>query len=83
MSHVFVVLSGTISRLKYRSDDSCVSVGVGERGDWLGLAEVLGSYTWFEGYIDRLSAVTVDDVQRVAQTHLKPSNRTVGWYVPN
>jgi zinc protease len=50
---------------------------------WLGLTEVLGSHTWFERYIERLSAVTVDDVQRVAETYLTRSNRTVGWYVPN
>ena len=37
-----------------------------------------GLYT----FLDRLSAVTKEDVQRVAQTHLRPSNRTIGWFVP-
>ncbi len=49
---------------------------------WLGWTETIASYTWFETYIDRLTAVTIDDVQRVAQEYLKPTNRTVGWYVP-
>jgi zinc protease len=49
---------------------------------WLGWTETIASHTWFEAYIDRLMAVTIDDVQRVAQAYLKPSNRTVGWYVP-
>jgi zinc protease len=49
---------------------------------WLGWTELLDSYTWFERYIERLSAVTVEDVQRVALHYLKPANRTVGWYVP-
>jgi zinc protease len=49
---------------------------------WLGWTELLDSYTWFERYVERLSAVTVEDVQRVAQHYLKPANRTVGWYVP-
>jgi zinc protease len=49
---------------------------------WLGWTETVASYTWFETYIDRLAAVTIDDVQRVAQQYLKPANRTVGWYVP-
>jgi zinc protease len=49
---------------------------------WLGWTETVASYTWFETYIDRLTAVTIDDVQRVAHSYLKPSNRTVGWYVP-
>ena len=50
---------------------------------WLGFSEVFADYTWFENYVVNLSQVTVEDVQRVAQTYLKPSNRTVGWYVPN
>jgi zinc protease len=49
---------------------------------WLGLAETISSYTWFEHYIERLTAVTVEDVQRAAQFYLQASNRTVGWYVP-
>ncbi|MBN1639910.1 MAG: insulinase family protein [Anaerolineae bacterium] len=49
---------------------------------WLGWTETVASYRWFEGYIERLLDVTLDDVQRVAQTYLKPANRTVGWYVP-
>jgi zinc protease len=49
---------------------------------WLGWTELLDSYTWFENYVERLSAVTVEDVQRVAQRYLQPANRTVGWYTP-
>ena len=41
VSQVFLVLSGRVSRLKYRSDESCFSIGANERGDWLGLAEIL------------------------------------------
>ncbi len=32
--------------------------------------------------MDKLAAVTVADVQAAAQAYLKPSLRTVGWYVP-
>ena len=49
---------------------------------WMGYSEIFADYGWFEHYIDNLSAVTVEDVHRVAQTYLSPSNRTVGWYVP-
>jgi zinc protease len=49
---------------------------------WMGYSEIFADYGWFENYIDNLSAVTVEDVHRVAQTYLSPSNRTVGWYMP-
>jgi zinc protease len=49
---------------------------------WLGFSEIFADYSWFENYIASLSAVTAEDVQRVAQRYLKRSNRTVGWYVP-
>jgi len=52
------------------------------QASWLGFSEIFADYGWFESYIDNLSAVTVEDVQRAAQTYLKPSNRTVGRYVP-
>lgn len=50
---------------------------------WAGFSEMFADYEWFERYIENLSAVTVEDVQRVAQAYLHPSRRTVGWYVPN
>lgn len=49
---------------------------------WLGFAEMFDSYDWFTGYLERLAAVTPQDVQRVAQTYLRPSNRVVGTYRP-
>jgi zinc protease len=49
---------------------------------WMGYSEIFADYDWFEHYIDNLSAVTVEDVHRAAQTYLTPSNRTVGWYMP-
>jgi zinc protease len=59
------------------------SESVTNQGYWYGYSEIFADYTWFESYLDRLAAVTVDDVQRVAKTYLTKSNRTVGWYVPN
>jgi zinc protease len=32
---------------------------------------------------DRLEKVTAEDVARVAKTYLKPSNRTVGYFIPD
>jgi zinc protease len=58
------------------------SESVTNQGFWYGFSEVFADYVWFESYLDRLAAVTVDDIQRVARTYLTKSNRTVGWYVP-
>ena len=50
---------------------------------WLGYAEMFDDYSWFTGYLDRLAQVTPADVQRAAQTYLRPDNRVVGVYIPN
>jgi len=49
---------------------------------WLGLMEMVDSYTRFQSFLDDLSTVTAADVQRVAQTYLVDTNRSVGWFVP-
>jgi zinc protease len=58
------------------------SESVTDQGYWLGFSELLAEVGWFESFLDRLSAVTVADVQRVAQVYLQPKLRTVGWYTP-
>lgn len=58
------------------------SESVTDQGYWLGFSEIVADVSWFLGFLDKLAAVTVADVQRVAQTYFKPSLRNVGWYVP-
>ena len=58
------------------------SESITNQGYWLGFAEMFASYDWFTGYLDHLAAVTPQDVQRVAQTYLRPQNRTLGVYKP-
>jgi zinc protease len=53
------------------------------QGFWLGFSEMLDSYEWYTGFLTRLEAVTPDDVQRVAQTYLRPQNRILGVYLPD
>ncbi len=49
----------------------------------LGMAEaVVGDYRWFETVLDRLSRVTLADLERVRHAYLHKTNRTVGWYQP-
>ncbi len=49
---------------------------------WLAQSAMLGDVSWFDTYVERLSQVTLEDVQRVAQTYLTPRQRTIGWLVP-
>jgi zinc protease len=49
---------------------------------WLGLMEMVDSYTRFASFLDDLATVTAADVQRVAQTYLVDTNRSVAWFVP-
>ncbi len=53
-----------------------------DQGHWLGFSEIVADINWFEHYLDRLAAITVADVQRVARTYFQPKLRTIGWYVP-
>jgi zinc protease len=55
---------------------------VTRQGCWLGITEIFGTYEWFEKHLERLAAVTPDDVQRVAQKYLVKTNRTIGHFVP-
>jgi len=58
------------------------SESVTNQGFWLGYASVVASVDWFESFMDRLAAVTVDDVSRAAAAYLARRNRTMGHYVP-
>jgi len=49
---------------------------------WLAQSAALGDVHWFSTYLERLNAVTRQDVQTVAQTYLTPRRRIVGWLIP-
>jgi zinc protease len=50
---------------------------------WLGFAEMFADYAWYLDFVERLSQVTPEDVQRVARLYLQPQNRVIGVYLPN
>jgi zinc protease len=58
------------------------SESISNQAFWLGFAEMFATYEWFENYLDKLSAVTPEDVQRVAKTYLRPQKRITGIYKP-
>jgi zinc protease len=49
---------------------------------WLGFVEMFADQAWLASYLDRLSKVSPQDVQRVAQTFLRSQNRMLGTYIP-
>ena len=59
------------------------SESISNQAFWLGFAEMFATVDWFTTYLERLAAVTPADVQRLAQTCLRPQNRTLGVYLPN
>lgn len=57
------------------------SESVTNQGFWLGYSAIVADTSWFETFLDRLEALTVEDVQRVANAYLSHSNRTLGHYL--
>jgi zinc protease len=49
-----------------------------ELSEWM----AMGDWRLFFYHRDQVKKVTVQDVQRVASTYLKPSNRTIGLFIP-
>jgi zinc protease len=58
------------------------SESVTNQGYWLGYSSVVADIEWFESFLEKLTAVSIEDVSRVAGTYLQRRNRTVGHYVP-
>jgi zinc protease len=59
------------------------SESISNQAFWIGFSEMFATVDWFNSYLERLEAVTPADVQRLAQSCLRPQNRTLGVYLPN
>jgi zinc protease len=55
---------------------------VTDQAYWLGFSEIVASQSWLDFYLERLAAVTPEDVQRVAATYLQVDQRTIGIFLP-
>ena len=58
------------------------SENITNQGFWMGYAEMFANYEWFQTYLDKLAAVTVKDILRVANEYFVPQRRVVGTYIP-
>ena len=59
------------------------SDSVSSQAYMLGFLEMVFTADVYSEILDRLAAITPDDVRRVAKTYLVEQNRTVGWFIPN
>src|SRR6185369_4137659 len=48
----------------------------------LGYYNTVASWRYLDTYVERVRAVTAEDLKRVARTYLTENSRTVGWYDP-
>jgi len=48
----------------------------------LGFLESIYTADMYDEVLDKLAAVTADDVRRVARAYFTEKNRTVGWFIP-
>lgn len=55
------------------------SEGVTGQGFWLSFAENFAGYEWFEHYVQRIDAVTGEQVHRAALQYFQPDQRIIGW----
>jgi len=58
------------------------SDSISNQAFWMGFSEMFDTYEWYKDYLNRLASVTPEDVQRIAQTYLRPQNRILGTYIP-
>lgn len=49
---------------------------------WLAQSAMFGDLHWFDTFIERMNAVTLENVQDAAQRYLTSRTRVVGWLVP-
>jgi zinc protease len=78
------VLAGELEKMLRRLEAGYVleHETAGSIAGGIGLFETLGDYRYFEDYVDRLAAVTPNDVLRVARDHLSPAVARVVTYGP-
>lgn len=50
---------------------------------WMGYANSFADYEWYLAYVEKLEAVTPEQVRHAAQVYLSPARRIVGIYRPD
>jgi zinc protease len=57
--------------------------GVTNQAFWLGQLEIVDSYQRVDTLVEEIEQITTQDIQRIAAAYLIPTNRTVGWLLPD
>ncbi len=73
-----------LARVKSRVEAEFVfqADSVTSRARQLGYWAMVDDWRYLTTYVERIRALTADDVQRVAQRYLVPDTRTVGYFIP-
>jgi zinc protease len=69
------------ARKQARAQFAYATESASNQAYWLGIMEMLGDWRRFDGFLDELEAVTVEDVDRVARRYLTLDNGTIGWFI--
>jgi len=59
------------------------SDNITNHGFWMGYANSFADYSWFTEYVQRLAAVSPEQVTNIARKYLRPDARVIGVYTPN
>lgn len=79
------VTEAELSKALKRARSSFIMAGesISGQAQLLGAAEATtGDYRWYETSLQQLSEVTLDDIERVRRTYLRPERRIVARYEP-
>lgn len=57
------------------------SESVTNQAYWLGFSEIVANLDWLDSWLEKLTTVSGEDVQRVAHKYFAPDKQTIGWYM--
>ena len=73
-TELVIALKQARANFAYSSDN------ITNQAFWMGYASSFADYSWFKDYVNRLQAVSVEDILRVSRKYFDPAHRVTGVY---
>ena len=73
-TELVIALKQARANFAYSSDN------ITNQAFWMGYASSFADYSWFKDYVNRLQAVSVEDILRVSRKYFDPARRVTGVY---